>query len=172
MIRFAIEVDGLPEFDRSFNRVTQRIEDLRPVWDAVEKVFFELETEQFRSEGSAGGSGQWPALSHQYEEAKAKAGYNFLPILQRSRALYFSLTRKGAEHQVLDEGAQELTIGTTLPYAALHQRGAGRLKARPPISLSEAGRRRIQKAIQRELVQFVRRAGFVVTEENIGEFPV
>ena len=169
-ISFSVAVAGAEVFDRTFNRVEREIADLRPVWEEVTKEFFQLELEAFRSEGASGASGRWAPLSPKYEEAKARRGFNFMGVLQRTRKLERSLTRKGAEHQVLEEGAQELTVGTTLPYAVMHQRGGGRLKARPPISLSEAGKRRIQKAIQRQLVEYVRRQGLVLDERNIGDF--
>jgi hypothetical protein len=167
-LRFSIEVDGLPVFDRAFNRIERRIDDMRPVWDAVETVTDELDSEQMRTEGAAD-STPFAPLTHPYEEAKAEAGYNFLPIMQRSRKLYFALTRKGAEGRVIEKTATEFTKAITLPYAGIHQRSAK--KPRRVMSYNtEARKRRIQKAIQQELVAFVRQQGLIVDETNVGDF--
>ena len=58
-----------------------------------------------------------------------------------------------------------LTIGTRVPYARAHQRGNKRLPARPIVAPSEEQKRRLQKAIQKGLVAFTRRAGFEVQEK-------
>jgi phage gpG-like protein len=55
-----------------------------------------------------------------------------------------------------------MTLGTKHEAAVYHQRGGGRLPARPPLSLTEDDKRRMQKAIQLGLIEFTRRAGFQV----------
>jgi phage gpG-like protein len=166
LLRLSISVEGEAVFDRAFNRVEKRIENMQPVWEGALPTIFEIFRKQFASEGSSGESGQWPALSPVYEEQKARDGYNFLPILQREQRLVKAFTQKGAQSQVLDMSAQELQLGTALPYAALHQRGTRRLKQRKIIDFSEKSKREIQKAIQRQLVDYVRAQGFIADESN------
>lgn len=165
MIRFTGTVDGIEALNRGFNRVSDLISDFRSIWPGVIRVFYEIELEQFSSEGSRGASGKWAALSLAYKRFKEVA-FPGQSILQADGDLFESLTSPEAFGAVIRPEANELTLGTTIPYALAHHRGApGRnLPARPVISLTEDDKRRMQKEIQRGLVRFIRQAGFHVEE--------
>lgn len=152
--RFKFEVDGAVQFDRAFLRVQERIEDLRPVWDGVEREFHAIEREQFESEGSAGRSGKWAPLSRKYAEQKEKK-YPGAQILERTGALKRSLTSE-TEHSTVTKEKQEFAIGTSLPYAKYHQRGGKHLPQREIISFSDTQRTRLMKEIQKGLLQIIR----------------
>jgi phage gpG-like protein len=160
-LRFIAEVDGAITFDRAFNRIDS-LRDLRPLWPLVIEEFYRIEMEQFESEGAAGGQ-RWAPLSDPYRTWK-EARYPGEPILQREHDLIDSLTDPEAADAVLLPGEDELVIGTRNPTAVFHQRGTRRMPRRPPINPSEAQKRRIQKALQQGLVQFIRDAGFDVQE--------
>lgn len=163
MIRFSAEVDGIETLNRSFNRVEQYISDFRSIWPAVAQEFYAVEKLQFDSQGAHGSSGKWAPLSPVYAKYKAIA-FPGAPILQRERSLYESLTSPDAPDSIFRMTEDELTIGTQREGAQAHQRGSGRMPARPPIALTEDDKRRMQKAIQAQLVRFVRQAGFEVLE--------
>lgn len=165
MIQFTATVEGVEVLNRAFNRVEEYISDFRPLWPAVAQEFYAIEREQFDSEGAAGASGKWAALSPAYKKWK-EIHFPGQPILRLTNALAESLTDLEASDAIFRPSADELVIGTKVPYATAHQRGSGFMPARPPISLNEAQKRRIQKAIQRGLVEFTRRAGFEVQEER------
>lgn len=162
MYRFRIEVAGEEVFNRAFNRIDS-LSDLRPIWPNVIREFYLIEAEQFESEGAAGASGRWAPLSDVYAKYKAVA-YPDKPILQAEDDLMKSLTDPEALGAILRPDEQELTIGSSVPYAMAHQHGTRKMPARPPISFSEAQKRRIQKSIQVGLVRFIREAGFNVEE--------
>lgn len=162
MIRFVGSVDGITELDRAFNRIDEYISDFRSIWPAVTKEFYSIEEEQFASEGAHGTSGKWAALSPAYTQWKAKE-FPGEPILQREHSLYESLTSPNGLASIFRPERDQLTIGSSEPYALAHQRG-GRLPRRPPISLTSNDKRRMQKAIQIGLVKFTRQAGFKVNE--------
>lgn len=164
MIRFRSEVAGVETLNRAFNRIEDFISDFRSVWPSVAQEFYRIEVEQFDSEGAAGASGKWTPLSPAYARFKAKE-FPGEPILQASHHMIDSLTDPDALDAIYLPEPTQLTIGTKDPKALAHHRGRGRLPARPVISMSEAQKRRLQKAIQRELVQFTRRLGFQVREE-------
>lgn len=163
MIRFQAELLGVPVLDRAFNRIDQFISDFRPVWPSVATEFYQIEEEQFQSEGGIGLSGKWAPLSPAYKKFK-EIHFPGQPILRRDNALYESLTSSDALDSIFIPEKDQLTIGSKAPYARAHQKGLGRMPARPPISMSEAQKHRIQKAIQKELVAFTRQAGFQVDE--------
>jgi phage gpG-like protein len=156
-MRFTFEIDGIKEFDRSFNRVEEHIKDLRPVWDAVERTFYDIEKEQFASEGSAGRGGKWKALSPAYLKRKEKQ-YPGTKILERTGKMRDALTQKTGD-TVLVKTPDEFGIGTSLPYAGYHQRGGKRLPKREIVSFSDDNRRTMQKAMQKEFLTIMRKDG-------------
>lgn len=164
MLRFSAEILGVEVLNRAFNRVDEYISDFRSIWPTVAAEFYLIEGEQFKSEGAKGASGKWAPLSPAYKKYKAVA-FPGQPILRATTSLYDSLTSPDAPDSIYRLEEQEMTIGTQREGATAHQRGTGRMPARPPISLTEADKRRLQKAIQSQLVQFTRRAGFEVQEK-------
>lgn len=167
MITFSATVDGVEALNRGFNRIEQHISDFRSIWPEVAREIFAINREQLDSEGAAGASGKYAALSPAYQRFKA-IQFPGQPILQASGDLYASLTDMEAPDAIFRPGKDELVIGSKVPYARAHQRGnpSRNLPARPIFSFSEPQKRRIQKAIQRGLVQFTRQAGFEVQEEK------
>jgi phage gpG-like protein len=157
MIRFISTVEGIETFNRVFNRIDEFISDFRSVWPLVAQEFYQIEEEQFASEGAAGLSGKWAPLSAPYKRWK-EIHFPGQPILKLSNAMYESLTSPDAPDSIFLPEPEQLTIGTKVPYGRRHQR------TRPVISMNEEQKRRIQKAIQRELVQFTRSLGFQVDE--------
>jgi phage gpG-like protein len=163
LIRFELQIDGATEIDRAFNRIDRFISDFRNVWPAVTDEFYAIEESQFASQGSKGASGRWAPLSKAYAAYKAQA-FPGQPILRAENSLYESLTSPEGLDSIYRATQFELTIGSKAPYATAHQRGSGRMPARPPISLTESDKRRMQKAIQQGLVRFTRECGFQVEE--------
>lgn len=162
-VNFSASVDGVEVLDRSFNRIEEYISDFRNIWPSVADEFYAIEREQFASQGAHGASGTWAPLSPAYRRWK-EIHYPGQPILKLVNDLYESLTSPDGGDSVYRSESDQLTIGSQTPYAVAHQRGGGGMPARPPISLSEADKRRIQKAIQLPLVSYIRRQGLVVLE--------
>jgi phage gpG-like protein len=163
MIRFTASVDGVETLNRSFNRVDGFIADMRNFAPGIATEFYRIEREQFASEGAAGASGKWTPLSKAYERFKAQA-FPGETILRATGHMEASLTDPDALDAIYSAERDQITFGTKDPKAVAHHRGSGHLPSRPVISMSETQKRRIQKAIQRELVEFTRRAGFQVEE--------
>lgn len=157
MITFSAEVQGVVELERAFNRIDHYISDFRPIWPSVTPVIYGIFHAQFDSQGGHGASGRWKALSPAYRKWKEKH-YPGQPILKLTNSLYESLASPEGNDAIYRPEVDQLTIGSKVPYAAAHQ------KTRPIISLTEDDKRKIQKAIQLPLVQFVRKQGFTVME--------
>lgn len=167
-VRITFEIDGKAQFDRVFRRLDENFKDLSPIWDDVRDAFWNIEEDQFQSEGAKGRSGRWAPLSPKYEKQKIARYGTFAVIagvLIASENLYKSMTRETA-HTVYRKDKKSMTVGTNLPYAAYHQRGAGRLPKREIISLSEKNKKDLQKSIQESLVKHIRRSGVYVDTEG------
>jgi phage gpG-like protein len=160
-LHIVADVDAFTLFDRTFNRVQQKLDDLTDVMEAGAQAFLKIMDDRFRAEGYG-----WKPLKRSYEVVKWRR-WPWTLILEASGALRAALTRKGAARQVYEVEAKSATVGTTLPYARMHQYGGGRLPARPIIEFREEDRLYMQKEMQKPLVTFVRRQAFVQTE--IGE---
>jgi len=164
LIRFTAEISGQVQLDRAFNRIDRFISDFRNVWPAVTDIFYATEERLFQSQGGSGASGKWAPLSAVYKKWK-QIHYPGQPILRRENTLYESLTSPEGLDSIYRAERFMLTIGTKTPYARAHQHGLGRMPARLLISLTESDKRKMQKAIQQELVRFTREAGFQVEEK-------
>ena len=162
-MRFVAELFGDVILDRAFNRVDQHISDLRPLWPNVAGVIYRILGTAFDTEGGSTAAGKWQALTPLYAKWKTVHFPN-QPILRAENHLYESLTDPEAPDAVYRPEADQLTIGTQDPKARAHQRGGGRLPARPIFSFTESDKRDITKSIQAGLVRFVREAGFQVEE--------
>lgn len=165
MIHFVGNVQGVEVLNRAFNRVEEHISDFRSIWPDVAAEIYAINAEQFQSEGAAGASGKWAALSSAYARFKAIA-FPGQPILQAEGHMVESLTDPEALDAIYRPEQTVLTIGSRDPKARAHHLGLGNLPARPIFSFSERQKRRIQKAIQKNLVEFTRRAGFHVEERE------
>lgn len=164
MIRFSATVDGVQVLDRAFNRIDGFISDLRSVWPSVAQEFYTIEAEQFASEGALGASGKFTPLSKAYARFK-EVEFPGETILRATGHMEDSLTSRDALDAIYIPEPLQLTLGTKDPKAIAHHRGLGHLPARPVIAPSEVQKRRMQKAIQGELVRFTRDLGFEVQEQ-------
>ena len=128
---------------------------MRPVWDEVARELWDIEKQQFASEGGAGASGKWPELTLDYKAQKVKR-YPGAKILQRTGAMYESLTGQTGDTVLIKE-KQSFAIGSSLKYPPFHQRGDGNLPQRAVIDFSEEQKRKLQKGIQRGLLEIIKR---------------
>lgn len=157
-INFKFEVEGKTQFNRSFSRADLVISDLRPVWDEIRNEFFDIQREQFKSEGGAGSSGQWKPLSTKYARLKNKK-YPGKTILRRTDKLFKSLTSNTSDSIYIPK-KDEVAMGTSVKYAKYHHNGSGRLPQREVISFSNRQRNRLTKKIQAKLISEMRKTGF------------
>jgi phage gpG-like protein len=155
-----ISVDGKDDFKRTFSRLDASFDDLTPIWPAVRDEFWQIESEQFASEGSKGGSGAWKQLSQRYKIRKEKR-YPGKKILEASGDLRASLTGNAAG-TYYEANDKQIAVGTTIPYARYHHRGEGKLPKREVISFSETQKRRMMKTIQAALIAELRKGNYYV----------
>lgn len=165
-VNFTIEIEGEKELARAVLRVIGSIDDFRPYWKALQNELFDIEREQFDSEGAKGATGKYKDLSPTYARYKQKI-YGDKPILQRTGRLYASMTGNTSD-TVAQLGKTEAVFGTKVPYAKKHQTGAKYLTKRPPYALTDRQKRKMGSVLIKELLAYVKRSGFKVDELNIG----
>lgn len=153
MFDLEFRIQGVPGFRAAINTFESGIRNLQFLWPIVAAHFYQIEKEQFASEG--GRSHAWAALSSRYGAWKS-AHFPGKPILQRLGFLVTSLTARGAQFGIYEEGAMFLRLGTERPGAAAHQR------TRPPIDLTAADFQFFGSILQGGVDSVARSAGFQV----------
>ena len=148
---FTVEVLGEEQVARILDGVEYRAQDMRPVWQILAEDFYQVEEEQFATEG--GFSGGWAELSERYKAWK-EAHYPGQPILVLTGALREALTTPNAAGSIYDLQRDYMMIGASrkeIPYGPYHQTGWRSpkrwIKARPPIALPESTKERWVAAI-------------------------
>lgn len=153
-MRLDLETFGEKQFSREILRVGANAKDMRPAFDEVHDLFLKVEDQQFSSQGGAY-SGGWRPLAPSTRSRKARL--NLDPrILHATLRLRKSLTNKTHVDHVYRASADEMFIGSRVPYGKFHQKGAGNLPRRRPVEFNDAIRRDILKILQRHLMGGVR----------------
>ena len=80
--------------------------------------------------------------------------YGDMPILQATGKMYKSLTSEGGD-AVVDKQALEMTLGSSDPKSAYHNRGGGRLPQRKIFDFTPDQQKQIMKPIQKKLEQLI-----------------
>lgn len=155
---FSIEVDGKAEFSRQFARQDALFKDFTKVWPDVRAEFYQIENEQFDSEGGKGGSGRWKELSARYKVRKIARYGAGKKIMEATGDLRRSLTSNG-EGSVYRTTKDTIEIGSSIDYGRYHQRGSGKLPKRKIIDFSEEQKKRLTKTVQRSLIRELRLGG-------------
>lgn len=155
-MKITLEILGEKIVERDMLRITDRANDLRPVFEVLANDFYRIETEQFDSEG-AYASGGWKPLTAAYLKDKVRRGYDHR-ILHRTKAMRNSLTRMGARGSVRRIRAETMELGTSItnkkgfPYPKVHQTPRRGQARRRPVEFREADKRSWVKAVQRFVV--------------------
>jgi len=133
LVPFAIKVEGLDAVVRLIEDRWERVENLRPVWQAIHDDFIDVMKKQFRTKGGYLGT-KW--LDYREEPAYCRykmamtglrdpADYLLRWYPYRRERLYPSLVWTGHREHVFKKTAYSVTIGTKVPYAKLLHEGGG-----------------------------------------------
>lgn len=151
-MRLDLETFGEKQFSREILRVGRNAGDMKPAFDKVHDLFLEVEEKQFSSQGGAY-SGGWKPLAPSTVSYKARAGLD-PRILHATLRLRGSLTQETHPDHVYRASADEMFVGTRVPYAGVHQNPVSSpLPRRRPIQFDDAVRSDILKILQRHLVE-------------------
>lgn len=145
-----VSVLGEDVVSRTLLRFADSVEDARPAFGAIMRIFEAAALRQFASEGAAGGE-PWAPLAPS-TLARKPAGKG---ILENSGRLLNSLVAGGsggAGDSLRFLGRQEMRWGTSVPYAAFHQHGTSRMPRRRVVKLPEPVKRAAVRELQRAVV--------------------
>ena len=119
-MQFSYEVNS-ETVEQTLKSFQNSLADNSPALKLIANDFREMISEQFASEGAAGGT-PWAGLAPSTLRAR-RAGFG---ILNSTGALLASLTDPDSAGHVEETDGQSLSIGSSVPYALFHQTGAGR----------------------------------------------
>jgi len=106
--------------ERSLQRLDELLSDQSPAWTRIREDYRQMVTEQFASEGRAGGT-PWAELA----PSTLRRRRGGARILNVTGTLLSSLRDVGAPGHVERADEQTLTLGSRLAYALYHQTGTG-----------------------------------------------
>jgi phage gpG-like protein len=168
-MNLSIEVEGESRLLGSLASVAADISDHRPSWRAVSDEIYSIERAQFQTQGTRG-SGRWKERAEstvaRYSAINRKGFAVLNETLRRTDALFRAVTTRGAPSGVYDEQKDSLTVGTTLPYAVIHQKGGAKIPQRKIYDLTEADARRLLSIVKRGLVSKIADRGFDFKETS------
>lgn len=132
-----VRFDGLRQIDIFIGNLEQELLDFRPLWSRLlDRVVIAEIKRVFASDGRGRWAPRRDSLPH--------------PLLRKSGRLYRSLTQPGGPENINRQTRTRLEFGTDVPYADVHERGSGRVPARPVIGLL-AEDSDFEKQIEREI---------------------
>lgn len=172
-MNLSIEVIGEEKLLRELKGVAADVSDFRPSWRAVSDEVYSIERAQFNTEGSRG-SGRWAQRAQSTLDritSMNSRGFTAKVVglpLRRTDAMHNALTTRGGSHSIYEETPDSLTLGTSLPYANIHQRGGGKIPQRKLYDLTEADGDRLMSILKRGLTVKIADRGFDVKTDDGG----
>jgi hypothetical protein len=146
------DVAGDTQVMRGFSRLAESVKDFREPFREILADFHDIEKKQFSSQGGYG-SGGWKPLKDSTVRQKQLMGYPE-QILVRTGELRDVMT--GLKSGYSEVSAFELKI-KTLSFGIYHQKGTGKMAARPLVQLTGDDKNRWTKIIHTYLIQQYRK---------------
>ncbi len=136
-------------FDDWSDDLKKALRDVSDVWPVVIHEFYQIENEQFDTQGH----GKWAPLSPAYAKWKA-AHFPGRSLLVQTEKLKTEATGGGS----ISATPQQLSIAFRgVPYFKFHQQGTSRMPARKPIDLTPGDKQRIIKVFKQAVLDRIRK---------------
>ncbi len=157
----SFEIQGVPQMNRVLGAKISAIKDLRPIWKDVCRLLRKNEFDVFLKQGAVGEAapesgvetwGEWKELNKKYAARKAADGFGS-KILIREGDLFRSLVLEKTKGSVFGPHPLWMEYGTTIPYAAVHQRPrpTNKLPKREPLRITKETVRGVVRLISKYL---------------------
>ena len=135
-LQLTVSLPGQKEVSVALSRFNEKISDWTHYWnDWLKPAWFRHITTQYETQGASTGN-QWPALTPRYAAWKNKH-WPGLPTGVLSGATRESLTFPDDPLGIWEATPTSLTVGTRVPYAIYLQTGTPKMKARPPLRVTQ-----------------------------------
>jgi phage gpG-like protein len=157
MQRLQILVFGDKVLTTKFTRFADDMLDASPGFDMVADLMLRASDKTFSSQGRHGG-GSWKPLTGKWLRRKASKGWD-TRILHKNGNLRDSVTKRGADGQILDIGPNSINFGSDLPYAARHQFGYRQTPKRPFVKMTPLDIIKIRNILRDHMMQEWTRRG-------------
>lgn len=147
-LKFTVTIDGEKQLGARLHGRLDRVQDLRPAFEAIVRDWQESRVEVFAGEGEADGQAAWAPLSAKYQRWKERH-YPGRFILTRTGALQRSVVFPDVELQ-----AQQLRMVVHVGYGVYHQakeRGKAQYPRRAFASLGAAQKSRWASLLRRHI---------------------
>lgn len=153
-MQLTVTAQGVEQLTRDFKGAAGDAADLRKlgVWRPVQDVVLTMAREQILSKGSRGRHpypGHAPSTIKNIISSNRQKFQSIGELLRRTDAMFRAVGTRGAPHGILIEEAQQLTMGTDLIYAGMHQAGGPRLPQRMIYDPTEKDEKEIGVAMKR-----------------------
>jgi phage gpG-like protein len=163
-MKIEIGVEGEEKLERALKGAVADLSDLRPAWRPVSDELFSITRAQFATQGARGPAGKWEKRADSTVDRYSsinRRGFTVLnETLRRTDAMFKAVTLRRAPHGIYDEQADSLTVGTDLPYAAIHQKGGPKIPQRKIYDLTERDAARLMSILKRGLMKKIEDRGF------------
>ena len=157
----SFEIQGVPQMNRVLGVKIAAIRDMRPAWKSVADLLRKNEFAVFNKQGAVGDAApesgvgtwtEWAPLNEVYKKRKVAQGYSS-KIMIRTGALQASLIFPNRPGSVFGPHPLWMEYGTTIPYAAVHQKPSptNKLPKREPLRISKETVRGIVRIISKYL---------------------
>jgi phage gpG-like protein len=152
-IRFTAQIDGISQFDRVMNKITQKLDDFTPVWEDIISEFYQMEKKVFSAEGALSDLQKWDTLSEYYYNWKQKH-FPGTKTLHLTGDMESSLTERGAMGNITEVNKTAMAVGSSLKVgkwnlAALHQYGTRKMSARKVLRFTSDFKTKLNQVIRR-----------------------
>lgn len=126
-MKLGLQTEGITEIQGRFADLVKRGNDMRKPLRIVERYMREDARELFKTEGGSGRHGKWPARKPvKRRKGRRRRG----KILQRTRRLKRAVTTARPSDRRTTITSRDLVVLITLPYAAVHHYGLGKMPRR------------------------------------------
>ena len=135
-VAFQFKVPGQQPLAMALQRFAANISDFTTYFnDYLLPAWYAHMEDVYATEGSASGQ-RWAPLTAAYAAWKIKH-FPGMPIGVLSGATMNALTSATDANTILNISKRQMVVGTSMPYALYLQLGTRRMKARPPLRLTE-----------------------------------
>ena len=131
------------DYVKDLNGVIARGTDLTVAMERVGNYFLGVNLRNFQAEGRP----KWTPLQPATIKDRLRQGFGAGPILQRTKLLFHSLTKKGAPYQIFRARPRSLIVSSRLPYFEIHQKGGEHIPKREMLGYQKQDKSQITRII-------------------------